>query len=249
MSAAAAYGPLCALFYDADKPVASAGELAWYAERLPRDEGPLLEPMCGSGRLLVPLVAAGFNVHGVDASAAMLAHCESRLGRGGEARIFRQDVAELNLPFRYAAAFIAAGSFQLVTDPARARAALAHIRSHLVGPRLLVLDLFVPGEGEQRIAAPLVEVRTVSLADGTRIALRSETTMHPDARLARTASRYVHRRGNDLIGEESETTALTWYAPDDVDALIRAAGYADVEIGPSPRPDAGGMTFSLVARG
>ena len=249
MSAAGAYGPLCALFYDADKPAAPDDEIAWYAQRLPRDAGPLLEPMCGSGRLLVPLVAAGFNVHGVDTSAAMLAHCESRLaGRGDEARIFRQDVAELNLPFRYAAAFIAAGSFQLVSDPARARAALAHIRSHLVGPRLLVLDLYVPAEGEQRIAAPLVEVRTVTLADGTRIALRSETTMHPDARLARTASRYVHRRGNDLMGEESETTSLTWYAPDDIGALVRAAGYADVEIGPSPRPHAAGTSFSLIAR-
>ena len=78
-SGAGAYGPLCALFYDADKPAAPADEVAWYAQRLPRDAGPVLEPMCGSGRLLVPLVAAGFNVHGVDTSAAMLAHCESRL--------------------------------------------------------------------------------------------------------------------------------------------------------------------------
>jgi SAM-dependent methyltransferase len=249
MSASVAYGPLCALFYDADKPAAPADEVAWYAQRLPRDAGPLLEPMCGSGRLLVPLVGEGFNVHGVDSSAAMLAHCESRLaGRGDKARIFRQDIAELNLPFRYAAAFIAAGSFQLVTDPARARGALAHIRSHLVPPGRLIVDLFVPAESEQRIAAPLVEVRSVTLPDGTRIALRSETTMHPDARLARTASRYVHRRGNDLIGEESETMSLTWYAPDDIVALVRAAGFTDVEIGASPRPTADSTTFALTAR-
>ena len=204
--------------------------------------------MCGSGRLLAPLVAAGFNVHGVDASAAMLAHCEARLaGRSDGARLFRQDVAELNLPFRYAAAFIAAGAFQLVTDPARARAALAQIRSHLVGPRLLLLDLYVPGEGEQRIAAPLVEVRSVTLADGTRIALRSETTMSADAHLAQTASRYVHRRGNDLLAEESETTSLTWYRPDDIAALVRAAGYASVEIAASPRPAVDGTSYSLRA--
>ena len=247
-SGAGAYGPLCALFYDADKPAAPADEVAWYAQQLPRDAGPVLEPMCGSGRLLVPLVAAGFNVHGVDTSPAMLAHCESRLAeRGDGARVFRQDVAELNLPFRYAAAFIAAGSFQLVTDPARARAALVHIRSHLVPPGRLIVDLFVPAESEQRIAAPLVEVRTVTLDDGTRIALRSETMMHPDARLARTASRYVHRRGNDLIGEENETMTLTWYAPDDIAALARAAGYTDIAIGPSPRPAGDGTTFSLVA--
>ena len=72
--------------------------------------------------------------------------------------------------------------------------------------------------------------------------------MHPDARLARTASRYVHRRGNDLIGEENETMALTWYAPDDIAALVRAAGFIDVDIGPSPRPTADSRTFALTAR-
>ncbi|HET9046224.1 MAG TPA: class I SAM-dependent methyltransferase [Casimicrobiaceae bacterium] len=244
----ASHGPLGALFHDSGEAAAPADEIAWYEARLPRDAGPVLAPMCGSGRLLVPLTAAGLNVHGVDASASMLAHCEARLaGRSDGARLFRQDVAELNLPFRYAAAFIAAGAFQRIVDPARARAALVRLRSHLVGPQLLLLDLFVPGEGEQRIAAPLVEVRSVALADGTRIAQRSETTMSADAHLAHTASRYVHRRGNDLLAEESETTALTWYAPDDITALVEAAGYRSVEIAASPRRVVDGMAFSLRA--
>ena len=139
------------------------------------------------------------------------------------------------MPFRYAAAFIAAGSFQLITDPLRARAALVQIRAHLVPPGVLVLDLFVPPEGEQRIAAPLIEVRSVTLDDGTRIALRSETTMYPDARLARTGSRYVHRRGHELLAEETESLALTWYAPEDIVALARAAGFATVDVGPPAR--------------
>lgn len=247
--ALAAYGPLCAQFYDADKPAAPAAEIAWYAERLPRDAGPVLEPMCGSGRLLVPLVDAGFNVHGADTSPAMLARCEGRLGPARhEGRLFRQDIAELNLPFRYAAAFITAGSFQLITDPARARAALLHVRSHLVLPGILLADFFVPADGEQRIAAPLVEVRSVQLADGTRIALRSETTMYPDARLARTDSRYVHRRGNDLLAEENEALAFTWYAPDDIAALVLAAGFSAVDIGPAPTPVTNGSAFSVQAR-
>lgn len=244
-----AYGPLCALFYDADKPQAPGDEVAWYGQRLPRDAGPLLEPMCGSGRLLLPLVEAGFNVHGVDASAAMLANCAARLTAAHrEAKLFRQDIGELNLPLRYGAAFVAAGSFQLLTDPNRARAALEHIRTHLVDPGILMLDLFVPSEGTQRIAAPLVEIRTALLADGSRIALRSETTMHPDARLAHTASRYVHRRGHDLVAEESETLAVTWYEPEEIAALVTSAGYRDVAIGLPARAPSSGTAFSLTAR-
>jgi len=243
-----AYGPLSARFYDADKPHAPAAELAFYVAALPRAAGGVLEPMCGSGRLLVPLIDAGFGVDGADASAAMLARCEARLAQSPHpARLFRQDVAELNVPFRYAAAFIAAGSFQLITDPLRARQALMQIRAHLVPPGVLVLDLFVPPEGEQRIAAPLIEVRSVTLDDGTRIALRSEMTMYPDARLARTGSRYVHRRGNDLLAEETESLALTWYTPEDIVALARAAGFATVDVGPSARPGGPGEAFSVRA--
>ena len=72
----AAYGRLCTLFHDADKPRASDAEVAWYAERLPRDAGPALEVMSGSGRLLIPLLQQGRNVHGADLSPAMIASCE-----------------------------------------------------------------------------------------------------------------------------------------------------------------------------
>jgi hypothetical protein len=189
------------------------------------------------------------SVHGVDASAPMLAECQARLSRtAANATLLRQDVGELNVPFRYGAAFIACGSFQsLAVD--RANAALVRIRAHLVEPGLLLLDLYVPSESAQRIAAPLVEVRSATLADGSRIALRSETTMYPDARLARIETRYVHRRGHDLIAEENESAAVTWYTPDEITALLIDAGYRDVAIGQSPRADTGDQTFSVTARG
>src|SRR5512134_770385 len=134
MRAARIAGPLCASFDAAVEPRGSAAELAWYLERLPREGGPCLESMCGYGRLLVPLAAVGVNVHGVDVSGAMLAECGQRLRSGATSvPLFRQDASELNLPFRYAAAYIAAGAFQSL-DVDRARAALARIRAHLLPP-------------------------------------------------------------------------------------------------------------------
>ena len=248
MAGISAEGSLCALFGSAEEPSASPAELAWYGEQLPRNAGTLVELMCGYGRLLVPLAEAGFSVHGADGSAAMLAECEARLSRAKlTTTLFRQDVAELNVPFRYGAAFIGGGAFQRLIDVERARTALRRIRAHLVEPGLLLLDLYVPAESAQRIAAPLVEVRSTSLADGSRIALRSETTMYPDARLARTESRYVHRRGHDLLREETEKRALTWYAPDDIVALIRAAGFGDVVVGDAAHVAADGHAYSIRA--
>ena len=243
------YGQLCTLFYDADKPVAPDAEVTWYAQRLPQEAGPLLELMCGSGRLLVPLVASGLKLHGVDSSAAMLGSCEARLAaRGLSSPLFRQDLAHLNLPFRYGGAFIAAGSFQLLAEPGAAMTALQRIRAHLVEPGLLLLNMFIPSNSEQRLGAPLVEVRTVQLGDGSQIALRSETTVWAETRMSRTEYRYAHRRGATRLAEEHETLTLTWYPPDDIAAMLADAGFRDVTVGDLESNDAGATTYSVSAR-
>jgi hypothetical protein len=243
----AAYGPLCQAFYDADKPCAGDAEVAWYLDRLPRDAGPVLEPMCGSGRLLIPLAARGLAVHGVDNSAAMLDACRARLAAAGlDATLVRQDVAALNLPFRYGAAFVAAGSFQLLTDPSRARATLARLRAHLVPPRLLLMDLFVPGAAIHRPGAPEIEVRSVRDARGARITLRSESTVDADARLLSMRLRYERRAADGTIEREDESLAITWYDEDEIRSLLGASGFDDVAIEP-PAWELGARGFGVRA--
>ena len=87
-----AFGALSTLFREADRPAAAGPEVAWFCERIP-PEGLALDVMCGWGRVLVPLAGQGRKVHGVDASAAMLARCDARLAAAGaSAPTFRQDV-------------------------------------------------------------------------------------------------------------------------------------------------------------
>ncbi len=244
-----AFGPLSTLFHDAEQPRASDAEIAWYLDRIPADAGLVLEPMCGSGRLLVPLVVRERKVHGVDLSAAMLASCEARLAREIlTAALFRQDVTQMNVPFRYGCAYISGGSFQLITDPAAAKGTLERVRAHLVAPGLLILDCHAPSESLQRLGAALVEVRTVKLVDGTQITLRSETTFWADARLSRAELRYAHRRGSQRLAEEHETVTFTWYPPDELAALVGDAGFRDVEIVPSARDEQDRQTFCVTAR-
>ncbi len=250
---AAAYGRLCTLFYDADKPRASGAEIAWYAAHLPRGAGPSLELMAGSGRLLLPLLEQGFNVHGVDSSTAMLSSCEARLATAGrKTALFRQDAAALNLPLRYVAAFIAAGSFQLLVDPVTAQRALERVRAHLVEPGLLLLDLYVPAEASHPPGAPVVQVQTATLADGTSIAQRAEIFVDPDGRRIDIKSRYEQRERATILAREDEVLAVTWYSENEIIALVRDAGYRNVAVGPAaPAGDdapEGERRFSLSAR-
>jgi SAM-dependent methyltransferase len=233
----ASYGRLCTLFHDADKPRATTAEVDWYTERLPRDAGPVLEAMAGSGRLLLPLLERRINIHGVDASQAMIASCEARLAEAGLATsLFRQDVVTLNLPFRYAAAIVAAGSFQLVTDPVAAQKALERIRAHLVAPGLLLMDLYIPAEALHPPGAPEVQIQTVTLPDGTKLARRAEVSVDAEGKRIDIRSRYEQRERATIMAREDETLAVTWYTEDEILALVREAGYRDVALGPPASP-------------
>ncbi len=61
--------------------------------------GPLLDLGVGTGRLAIPLAAAAVDVHGLDASPAMLAELRSRQG-GDKIAVFEADVIAFTLAER-----------------------------------------------------------------------------------------------------------------------------------------------------
>jgi phage tail protein X len=63
------YGRLVAEVYELDKPVGSTfPALQYYTRQLAGVTGRILEPATGTGRVLVPLLEAGFAVEGPDVS-------------------------------------------------------------------------------------------------------------------------------------------------------------------------------------
>lgn len=77
------YGRLATEVYEIDKPVGrSFGALEYYVRHLAGVTGRILEPATGTGRVLIPLLEAGFAVEGLDSSPEMLAvcrqHCRDR---------------------------------------------------------------------------------------------------------------------------------------------------------------------------
>ena len=241
-------GPLSTRFHEGDAPPVAAAELSWYTARLPSAPGLCLQPMCSTGHLLLALLAAGVRVHGVDVSPARLEACRARLAmQQHSATLYRQDVSRLNLPLRYGAALIARGGFQWLADPHLAIDALTRIRSHLVDPGVLLLDLWVPEYAEHRPGAAVVEVRRRAFDDGTELALRSETTVDAEARLVSISSRYEHRRGAQSLAREDESLRMTWYGEEDIERLLRDAGYANVRTEPAPASATRGRRFGVVA--
>jgi len=66
------YLSLCTEIYELNRPHPPEDAYAFYRDYAKKANGFILEPMCGSGRFLLPLLEEGFNIHGFDASNHML---------------------------------------------------------------------------------------------------------------------------------------------------------------------------------
>src|SRR5690554_7181724 len=70
------YGKLASWVYHLDKPIGhSFGDLEYYRQRLSGCDGAVLEPAVGNGRIFVPLLEAGLDIEGFDASQDMIEYC------------------------------------------------------------------------------------------------------------------------------------------------------------------------------
>jgi ubiquinone/menaquinone biosynthesis C-methylase UbiE len=140
------YDPF-AHYYDADFQD-HIDDLLFYRELARRSGGSLLELMCGSGRVLIPLAEDGFTITGVDISPAMLARTRARIDESDladRATLIEGDVTTVALPeAHFDLAFVAVNSFMHLEAVKDQLAALENVRRALKRKGSLVLDLFNP---------------------------------------------------------------------------------------------------------
>lgn len=137
-----------------------ADDIGMYLNFAARCDGPVLELGCGSGRVSVALAKAGFDVTGIDESAAMLALAREHAADAGVAarvRLQQCDVRRFTVAARFALAIYPLNGFLHLTSGDDQRAALGNIREALLPGGLLIVDLpnphttLVPGLDGQMI--------------------------------------------------------------------------------------------------
>ncbi len=191
--------------------------------------GPVLELGCGSGRLLVPLAAAGHHVTGIDVSAPMLSRARQSAGEMGVTDLITLHEGSMTEADQAAGgpfgiAIVALNGLMHLPTVAEQRAALSSIRRALDPRGQLVIDLLNPTPDALRALDQAVSHEgTWSLDDGTRVdklaarrvmpaVQRIETDLWydliaPDGTLRRIAMgypmRYVHRAELELMLESA----------------------------------------------
>lgn len=243
-------GALASRFDERRHARTGAALAAWYAQHLPHDNGPVLDAAAGSGELLIALVGCGVHMHGAEEDPHAWLACEQRVAALGRAvPLFRQPLAGLNVPFRYAAILLPAGALQRIGDDASVIGALERIRAHLLDPGMLIAGLEIPAIAQHPPGAPIVEVERERLPDGTAITRRAEITVDAEGRRIDRRERYEQRRGVDVVAREDRRSIMTWYTEDQALALVQQSGFHDVCT--EALPDDGGTDthrFAVVAR-
>lgn len=110
--------------------------------------GPVLELGCGTGRVVVPLAAAGQRVTGVDISPALLAIAERKLADAGlshSATLVCADLRSFELAEKqFALAICTSNTLMHLTTAGDQLAVLRNAYRHLRTNGVLVIDLFNP---------------------------------------------------------------------------------------------------------
>jgi len=106
----------------------------------------VLEVACGTGRVLLHLLAHGIDADGVDLYAPMLERLEAKAkARGLTPRVYRADMSDFTAPRRYHRVFIPFNGFaHCETTEAQVRC-FQCCREHLEPGGALVVDMSYPG--------------------------------------------------------------------------------------------------------
>jgi SAM-dependent methyltransferase len=189
---------------------------------------PVLELACGSGRLLAPLVQAGFAVTGVDSSSAMLERARGRLAALGlNATLVQQRLETLKLEDRYRTIIIGLDSFGLLVERDDQLAALRAARALATHDARLVLDvangnLRGAGEPAEELLHDLTMPDPETGRPITKFALRRPK---PDEQLDDLLFFYDEQDERGYLRRSMVELKLRWFTRFELELLLQTGGW------------------------
>lgn len=219
----APYKSLCTEFYDLDKPDAPEDALKCYLNYAKEAHGDILEPMCGTGRFLVPLLKHGYSVTGFDYSPYMLDICRKKCRDSGlTTRLSEATFETFSLPGMYNLIFIPSGSFGLLTTQEQVNRALTFIEGRLAPGGKFVFEI----ETLRSVREPqgIWKGRWVNKPNGSKIVMSILSQFDPVSRVDTGLFRYELWEANAISRTEVEEYQVRYYEPAEIESLLHQHG-------------------------
>jgi SAM-dependent methyltransferase len=176
--------------------------------------GPALELGIGTGRVALPLLRRGVEVHGIDASAAMVEQLRAK-EHGDEIRVVLGDFADCAVQDKYPLIYAVFNTFfALLTQEAQVRCFTA-VAEHLADGGAFVIETFVPDltlfDRGQRISPTDIASDRVLI----------DVTQHDSVRQVVTTQHLVLSGG---AGIRMYPVMLRYAWPSELDLMAQIAG-------------------------
>jgi SAM-dependent methyltransferase len=234
-SAPAVETPAAALarLYDLDTGDQDA-DLDLYLALAGRTEGPILELMAGSGRVAVPLAAAGRRVVAVDLDAAMLDRARAAARADGREAARRLETVHADVDGyrharagRFGLALIALGSLLLLPDRPAQRRAVATLADHLAPGGVAVIDVPLLDAGDLAACDGRLTLDWARpTPDGTLVTKMSSARHDPATRTVTLVTIFEECVPGGPVTRHIRTDGLTLVDGVDLVEMAEAAGLA-----------------------
>jgi SAM-dependent methyltransferase len=192
--------------------------------------GPILEAGCGTGRVLLRLIEAGFDADGIDSSAPMIEHLHAKARAGAwPVSAVVADMREFSLPRRYARVICPFNGFAHCETTADQLRALERFREHLDPGGALILHMSYPGPKywTEPDGLPVLETETRVPSTGHTLQLWDTRFKDPVAQLQRSEMEIRDIAPDGRVAASHRfATSQRWVYLFELELLLRASGFA-----------------------
>ncbi len=222
------YLNLCTEYYDIDKPEAPMEALQFYLDYAKQAKGPILEPMCGTGRFFIPMLELGLPIEGFDASIFMLNRLREKCSpKNLNPNIWHGLVEDMDQQNKYDLIFIPSGSFGLIIDPEQVKKCLSKMYDALQPGGTLVF------EAETLLAIPeqlgIWKGAVQKRKDGKMILLNTLDLPLKD-NVGTILCRYDLIDGNNITKTEIENFQVRLHDPLQLSSILKEVGFTNVKM-------------------
>ena len=219
------YGSLCTEMYEILHKKAPQDELSFYLSYAEMGTK-ILEPLCGSGRFLIPLFKKGYDIKGIDLSTEMLSKSHEK---APNANVFQKDILEYNPPEKYDYIFISSGSVSLFTDMDLCKKILYKMKNLLEkgGKFVFAVDTIVdkcPNDTDYKTS---ISVKT---KEGYELILKVKNYYDENTHTQYSPSIYELYDGTKLLQQERMDFQTHLYELGEIEPYLKEIGFTKVNV-------------------
>ncbi len=187
----------------------------------------ILELMCGTGRVSIPLIKEGYPLTCVDYSEDMLNVFRSKIGESEKVKIICQDVCELDLEEQYDLIIIPSNSLSEIIDKEKRRQAIKNIYRHLKPNGLFFCSLYNPEYRLQIADGTIKYLGKYNLENGRTMVVTYYNVYFSDIRIISGTQFYeIYDPGNRLEEKRCLDIRFSIITKEELCKMVRSVGFS-----------------------